>query len=89
MVITEEAKKMLKETLAANTKEADVFIRLKKNSQGKLELALSREIEGDTFIEYEDEKLLLVNEDLAISLENALVDVKETGEGSKLVVSGV
>jgi hypothetical protein len=89
MVVTEAAKKMLKEMLVANTKEADVFIRLKKNSESELELALGREVEGDTVAEYEDSKLLLVAPELEATLGNALLDVQETAEGAKLVVSRV
>jgi len=89
MVVTEAAKKILKEKLSSNTEETDVFIRLKKNSEDKLELVIGREVEGDTVVEYEDKKLLLVTEELATTLENALIDVKETDEGSKLIISGV
>ena len=89
MVVTEAAKKLLKEKLSANTEESDVYLRINKDSEDKLGLVLGREKEGDTVVEYEDEKLLLVGKDLATNLENALIDVKETAEGSKLVLSGV
>ena len=89
MVVTEAAKKLLKEKLSANTEETDVYIRLNIDSEDKLGLVLGRETEGDTVVEYEDEKLLLVGEELAKTLENALLDVKETVEGSKLVLSGI
>lgn len=89
MVVTEAAKKLLKEKLSANTEETDVYFRLNKDSEDKIGLVLGRETEGDTVVEYEDEKLLLVGKDLATTVENALIDVKETAEGSKLVLSGV
>jgi len=86
MEVTEAAKKMLKEKLAANTDETDVCIRLKANSEGKFSLVLSREAEGDTVVEHEDKKLLLVAQELAARLENATIDVEETKEGRKLSI---
>lgn len=86
MEVTEAAKKELKEKLAANTDDPDVCIRLKAGPDGGLGLVLSREAEGDVVVEHEDRKLLLVTQELAATLENAVIDVEDTKEGRKWVV---
>lgn len=86
MEVTEAAKKELKEKLAANTDETDVSIRLKADPDGGLGLVLSREAEDDIVVEHEDTRLLLVTQELAASLENAVIDVEDTKEGRKFVV---
>jgi len=86
MEVTEAAKKELKEKLAANTNETDVCIRLKADPDGGLGLTLSREAESDVVVEHEGKKLLLVTQEIAATLENAVIDVEETKEGRKLVV---
>jgi Fe-S cluster assembly iron-binding protein IscA len=86
MEVTQAAKEALKEKLVANTEEADVCIRLKADPENKLGLVLGREAEGDTVVEHEDKKLLLVAQELAESLKNAVIDVEDTQSGRKLVV---
>ena len=43
---------------------------------------------GDQAVEHEGSKLLLVEKDLADTLQGITVDVEETAEGVRLVISG-
>ncbi len=45
------------------------------------------EKQGDQAVEHEDSKVLLVEKDLADTLQGITIDVEDTPEGAKLVVS--
>ena len=66
---TELAKQELKRVLNAKTDKAEACLRLKVNDQGKLALAIDIEREGDQALEHEGSKLLLVERDLADTLQ--------------------
>ena len=85
---TELAKQELKRILNANTDKAEACLRLTANDQGQLGLAIDVEKEGDQAVEHEGSKLLLVEKDLADTLQGITIDVEETAEGARLVISG-
>ena len=87
LTVTESAKQLLKETLTAHSDDPEVGIRLSFKPPGQFGIALDREAEGDQVVEHEGAKALLVAPELAPVVEGITLDVKDTPEGPKLVMS--
>lgn len=93
MIVTDEAKNKLKETLLANTDDSEVCLRLEMKSPPKLGLALAlvlgKEAEGDEVIEHEGSKILLIGKEMADVGDKLTIDVQATpeGEDTQLVFS--
>ncbi|HEY78276.1 MAG TPA: adhesin [Dehalococcoidia bacterium] len=87
--VTERAKKELKAILQANTDEPEACLRLISNEQGQLGLGIDKERQGDQVVEHDDSKVLVVENDLADSLQGITMDVQDSpeGEGARLVLS--
>ena len=85
--ISERARQELKDILESNTDEAGACLRLIAADQGQLGLAIDMERQGDQVVEHEDQKLLVVEKDLADSLQGITMDVQDSPEGSRLVIS--
>ena len=87
--VTERARQELKKMLVANTDEPEACLRLIANEQGQLGLAIDTERQGDQVVEHDDSKLLVVENDLADSLEGITMDVQDSpeDEGARLVLS--
>ena len=85
--VTERAKEELKKILDANTDNAEASLRLMANDQGQLGLVIDMEKQGDQTIEHEDSKVLLVEENLIDALQGVTIDVEDTSEGARLVIS--
>jgi Fe-S cluster assembly iron-binding protein IscA len=87
--VTERAKQELRKMLAANTDEPEACLRLTSNEQGQLGLAIDAERQGDQVVEHDDLKVLVVENDLADSLQGITMDVQDSpeDEGAKLVLS--
>ena len=85
--VTERARQQLKEILKANTDEPEACLRLTANEQGQLGLAIDMERQGDQVVEHEESKVLLVEKELSDKLEGITIDVEDTQEGTKLVIS--
>ena len=85
--VTESAKQELKKMLSENPDDPQASFRLIQNSEGQLGLGIGVEQEGDNVVEFEDTKVLLVEEGLGVSLEGFTMDTKETAEGPKLVIN--
>ena len=62
-------------------------MRLTANAQGQLGLAIDVERQGDQAVEHEDSKVLLVEKNLADTLQEITIDVDDTPEGVRLVIS--
>ena len=84
--VTERAKKELKKILNDNVDHPEARLRLRINDQGQLGLGIDIEMPDDKVIEYEGSKLLLVEPELADSLEDIAIDVEDNDEGSQLVI---
>ena len=89
LTVTENAKKSLKEVLVANTDDPETSLRLflKKSPEG-FGLMLDKEAPSDFVVEQEGSKVLLIGPELIDILETATIDVLDTEDGPKLVVSG-
>jgi len=86
--VAERARQELKKILTANTGEPEACLRLSANDQGQLGLAIDKERQGDQAIEHEGSKLLLVEKNLAATLQGITIGVEDTPEGAKLVITG-
>jgi Fe-S cluster assembly iron-binding protein IscA len=85
--VTERAKQELKNILTANVDNPQATLRLTAGDQGQLGLGIDIEQLGDQIVEHEGSKVLVVEEALATALEGVTLDVQDTDEGPKLVVS--
>lgn len=84
--VTERAKKELSEILKNNVDHPGACLRLKTNEQGQLGLGIDIKMPDDEVIEYEGADLLLVERELADSLQDIAIDVVDNDEGSQLVI---
>lgn len=87
LTVTESAKQLLKETLQAHTDDLEVGLRLSPGEPGQLGLVLDGEAEGDQVVEHEGAKVLLVASELAPAVDGVTLDIQDTADGPKLVVS--
>jgi Fe-S cluster assembly iron-binding protein IscA len=85
--ITERAKQELGKILAKKVDWPEARLRLMDRGQGKLGLGVDIEAPGDHIVEYEGIKVLIVEPELATSLEGVTLDVDDTPEGAELVIS--
>jgi len=86
LTVTEAAKDKLMEALLANTDDQEVGLRLSMEPPGKLGLMLDRESPGDSVVEHEGLKLLLVEHEVAELLQEATLDVQDTPDGPTLTI---
>jgi Fe-S cluster assembly iron-binding protein IscA len=84
--VTEKAKKELSKVLADKVDHPEACLRLRVNEEGNLGLGIDIERPDDKVVKYEGATLLVVETELADSLENIAIDVEDSDEGSKLVV---
>ena len=87
IMVTERAKQELKTMLSTNVDNPLATLRLTVADQGQLGLGIDIERPGDHVVEHEDSKVLVVEENLASSLEGVTLDAQDTPEGPKLVVT--
>ena len=85
--VTERARQELKRVLTANTDKPEACLRLTASEQGQLGLTLDEERQDDQVVEHEDSKVLLVEKNLADILQGITIDVEDTPEGARLVIS--
>ena len=87
VAVTDIAKQTLKDILSTNTDDPEVAIRLTFNPPGEFGIVLDKEAEGDQVVEHEGTKTLLVAPEVATMVEGITLDVKDTAEGPRLVMS--
>jgi Fe-S cluster assembly iron-binding protein IscA len=85
--VTEKAKKELKGLLDKSTDNPDACLRLKANDDGRLGLGIDTEQPDDEVFEFEGSKLLVIQTELANMLKDAALDVVDSEEGRRLVIS--
>jgi len=84
--VTEGAKQELKKILSAKVDNPQAVLRLTASEPDELGLGIDTEMPGDQVVEYEDSKVLVVEQGLATRLEGVTLDVEDTGDGPHLVV---
>lgn len=87
ITVTDSAKKLLKKVLLTHTDDPSIVLRLSLKAPEQFGFVLDNEAEGDQVVEYKGSKVLLVDPDLAPVVDEATLDVQDTPEGPKLVVS--
>ena len=86
--VTERAKRTLKNLLAAKVEHPLARLRLTTGAQGQLGLGIDVQLPGDKVVEFEGTAVLLVGQELALSLAGITLDVDDTPDGPELVISG-
>ena len=85
--VTERAKKELKRILTDNVDNPLAGLRLTSDESGQLGLSIDIETKDDQVVKHDNTKVLIVENNLADSLSNVTIDVKDTQEGPKLVIA--
>jgi Fe-S cluster assembly iron-binding protein IscA len=85
--VTDRAKVALKSALSRSVEEAGIGLRVEISDQGTCALFPDREKAGDQVVEHEGNVLLLIGEEASQPLEGATIDLAETPEGARLVVT--
>jgi Fe-S cluster assembly iron-binding protein IscA len=83
--VTERAKKELKGILSAKVDNPQAGLRLMANSQSQLSLHIDVEMTGDQVVKHKGSKVLLVENELANTLEGQTLDFTDTAEGREFV----
>ena len=85
--VTARARQELRRILSEKVDMPQARLRLIARGQGKLGLGIDIEAPGDQVVEYEGSKVLIVEPGLATNLKGVTLDVDDTSEGAKLVIS--
>ena len=85
--VSERAKEELKKMLSDQTDNPLAGLRLGVAGQNTLSLGMDVEAPGDVVVEHEGSKVLMVEQELADRLQGISLDVEDTPEGAKLVIS--
>jgi iron-sulfur cluster assembly protein len=85
--VTDRARIALKGALSRSIEEEGVGLRLDVSEEGGLALYPDRAKDGDEVVEHEGNPLLLLGDNVAEPLAGATIDLTETPEGERLVVT--
>jgi Fe-S cluster assembly iron-binding protein IscA len=90
LTVTTTAKEKFIEALQSRSANPEIAVRIisSPSKPNRLELVFDKEKEGDQAIETEEgRKVLLIGADLIPTLEEMVVDYKETSEGTGFTIS--
>jgi Fe-S cluster assembly iron-binding protein IscA len=87
VTVTDRARIVLKGALSRSIDEAGVGLRLDVSDEGGLALYPDKAKDGDEIVEHEGDVLLLIADDISRPLAGAMIDLAETPEGDRLVVT--
>jgi len=85
--VTECAKQELWKLLTSKVDWPGARLRLVDRGEGKLGLGIDIEAPGDQVIEYEGNRILIVESELASNLKGITLDVDNSPQGAELVLS--
>jgi len=86
--VTKAGEGELKRILNKHTNDPKSGLRLTKDQSGELVLTIDGATGGDEVLEREGLKLLIVEPGLSATLEGITIDVDETLDGRRLVITG-
>ena len=86
ITVTDKAKQELKKTLFDNVDTPGAGLRLVSREGGQLGLGVDIEKADDEVVEFEGSKVLIVEKQLADTLNKITLDVEDTKEGNRLVL---
>jgi len=84
--VTERAKVELKKLLDTNVDWPGARLRLLERKSGSLGLGVDIDHKDDEFVEYDGQKLLIIENSLASKLDCITLDVDDTSGGVELVI---
>ena len=90
VTVTPTAKEKLKAKLQELKTDTEMTIRLipSPSNPGQLEMVLDKEREGDQVVESDDgTKVLIIGADLVPTLEEMVIDFRETRQGAGFAIS--
>lgn len=87
VTVTDRARVTLKGALSRHIDETGIGLRLDVSDDGGLALYPDRAKAGDEIVEHEGDVLLLIADDISRPLAGAMIDVAETPEGDRLVMT--
>ena len=85
--VTDRAKNVLKSALSRSGEEPGTGLRVEISEEGTCALFPDRKKAGDQVVEHQGEVLLLIGEEASQPLDGATIDLAETPEGDRLIVS--
>jgi len=85
--VTKAGLSELKKILDEHTDNDQAGLRLTADQSGTLGLIIDVETAEDHVLEHEGSKLLIIEQNLATSLEGITIDVDETPDGRRLVMT--
>ena len=85
--VTDRAKTALKSALSRSVEGPGVGLRVEVSEEGACALFPDREKAGDQVVEHEGDVLLLIGEEASQPLDGATIDLAQTPEGARLVVT--
>jgi len=86
--VTAEAKVVLATTLEASDALEGQALRLALSPEGRYGLTIDGEREGDQIVEQEDRAVLLLDQQVATSLDGATLEAVESPDGARLSLRG-
>ncbi|HUF53856.1 MAG TPA: hypothetical protein VMR52_08810 [Dehalococcoidia bacterium] len=86
--VTAEAKGVLATTLEASDALEGQALRLALSPEGRYGLTIDGEREGDQTVEHEDRAVLLLDQQVATSLDGATLEAIESPDGARLSLRG-
>ncbi len=87
LTVTDKAAQHIRETLSREEESAPGTAFRIVNTEEGYELTLGEAKEGDQVFEHEGENYLLLDTEVGEALSNATLDVKESPEGTRLILS--
>ena len=84
--VTQRAKEELKRILSAKVDNPKAGVRLTASGPDKFGLGIDVEMPGDQVVKHKSSKVLLMENELATSLEGQTLDFTGTAEGPKFVL---
>jgi hypothetical protein len=85
--VTDRARMALKGALSRSFDQPGIGLRLDLSDEGGLALYPDKAKAGDEVVEHEGNVLLVMSNDISRPLAGATIDVAETPEGDRLVVT--
>jgi Fe-S cluster assembly iron-binding protein IscA len=85
--VTDRAKNVLKSALSRSGEQPGTGLMVEISEEGTCALFPDREKAGDQVVKHQGEVLLLIGEEASQPLDGATIDLAETPEGDRLVVS--
>jgi Fe-S cluster assembly iron-binding protein IscA len=84
--VTDRAKEKLTSILNSRVDNSQAVLRLVSTDNNRYGLHVDVENPGDTVIKHKGRKVLVLDDELALSLEHTTIDVEVTAEGVELAL---